>query len=70
MKKKILIVTKFFHPDITPRAFRAFELAKEFWRQGHNVTVMTTIRDYDYSQIEQDYNLTIKATVKMNPKNF
>ena len=29
MPKRILIVTRLFHPDITPRAFRAYELAKE-----------------------------------------
>lgn len=68
--KKILIVTKFFHPDITPRAFRAFELAKEFSRQGHEVTVLTTKRDFDFSQIEKEFKLKIKATVKNEPKEI
>jgi hypothetical protein len=39
-KKKILIITHGFFPELTPRAFRATELAKEFCRQGHYVTVM------------------------------
>lgn len=37
----ILIVTNAFFPIQNPRSFRATELAKEFIRQGHNVTVLT-----------------------------
>lgn len=44
-KKKILIVTHGFYPEQFPRAFRATELAKEFCRQGHQVTVMAPDRD-------------------------
>lgn len=39
--KKILIVSNAFYPDISPRSFRATELAKEFVRQGHVVKVLT-----------------------------
>lgn len=39
--KKILITTNGFYPDISPRSFRATELAKELVRQGHHVTVLT-----------------------------
>jgi hypothetical protein len=42
--KKILIVTHGFYPEQSPRAFRATELAKEFCRQGHEVTVMAPER--------------------------
>lgn len=70
LPKKILIVTKFFHPDITPRAFRAYELAKELARQGNDVTVLTTERDFDYSDIEREHNLKINATVKNEPKQL
>lgn len=38
--RKILIIANGFYPEQTPRAFRATELAKEFCRQGHQVTVM------------------------------
>jgi glycosyltransferase involved in cell wall biosynthesis len=41
MNKKILIVTNGFYPDISPRSFRATELAKELVRQGHQVSVLT-----------------------------
>jgi hypothetical protein len=40
-KKKILIVTNGFYPDISPRSFRATELAKELVRQGHQVAALT-----------------------------
>lgn len=38
--KKILIITRAFYPMQTPRANRAAELAKEFSRQGYEVTVV------------------------------
>lgn len=38
--KKILIVSNFFYPEITPRAMRTAELAKEFARKGHSVTLV------------------------------
>ena len=43
--KKILIVTNGFFPEISPRSFRATELAKEFVREGHQVSVCTHFRD-------------------------
>lgn len=42
--KKVLIVTNGFYPEISPRSFRATELAKEFVRQGNEVTVCTHVR--------------------------
>jgi len=38
---KITIISNAFHPRISPRSFRATELACEFTRQGHDVTVLT-----------------------------
>ena len=46
---RILIVSGFFYPTNTPRAFRTTELAKEFARCGHEVTVMIPQNNYDYS---------------------
>ena len=34
---KIAILTAVFHPELHPRAFRAYELAKEYAIQGHDV---------------------------------
>src|SRR5690606_37329378 len=45
---RILLITKAFYPTISPRSFRATELAKELSRQGHQVTVVTL---YDPKQI-------------------
>ncbi|MCC5927637.1 MAG: glycosyltransferase [Cyclobacteriaceae bacterium] len=39
--KRILIVSNSFYPKNSPRSFRTTELAKEFARQGHDVTVLT-----------------------------
>jgi glycosyltransferase involved in cell wall biosynthesis len=46
--KKILIVSKVFYPENSPRANRTTELAKEFARNGHQVTVY--IPDLDMSK--------------------
>lgn len=43
--KKILIVCNGFFPEISPRSFRATELAKELVRKGHEVTVCTHFRE-------------------------
>lgn len=57
--QKLLIISKYFYPDITPRAFRATELAKEFGRQGHEVTVIIPTRKRDYSEFEREHRLRI-----------
>lgn len=48
-KRKILLVSSAFYPEISPRSLRATELAREFSRQGHEVTVISKFRDHDYS---------------------
>jgi hypothetical protein len=63
-KKKILIVSRAFYPIIAPRSFRATELAKEFARQGHDVTVLTHKRNHNYSDFEKTHNLKIEDFVK------
>jgi len=58
-KKKILLVSNGFYPEISPRSFRATELAAEFVRQGHEVTVCTKYREFDYTEflIENKFRL-------------
>jgi len=63
-RKNILIVSRAFYPIIAPRSFRATELAKEFAREGHNVTVLTHKRNHDYSDFEKKYNITIEDFVQ------
>lgn len=60
MKKNITIVSAYFHPDITPRSFRTTELAKEFAKLGHKVTLYIPYRTFDYTQLINEYNFDIK----------
>ena len=58
---KISILTGSFYPSIHPRAFRANELAKEFVRQGHEVTVINlkTVPDFDYAKYSEEQHFKI-----------
>lgn len=60
----IIIITKNIHPQLSPRAFRSTELAKELARQGHNVTLYAVLGSYDYSEFERDTEVKVK-NVKM-----
>lgn len=58
---RILIVSGFFYPQNTPRAFRTTELAKEFARLGHDVHVYFPQSEFDYSDFEkQNPNIQIR----------
>ncbi len=59
MRKKILLVCYKFYPEISPRSFRAFELAKEFSRLGHEVTVVIPMNNYNYKEIINKYSMNI-----------
>ncbi len=39
VKKNILITSWYYYPELTPRAFRTYELVKEFCARGHRVTL-------------------------------
>jgi hypothetical protein len=58
--KKILIVSRSFYPENSPRAFRTTELVKEFARQGHKVTLLTHKQDDLHSEFEKEHGVTIK----------
>jgi hypothetical protein len=60
VKKRILIVTGGFFPEISPRSFRATELAKEFSRQEHEVVVITKNINYNYADFQTQYKINIK----------
>lgn len=53
MSKRILLVSNAFHPENSPRSFRATELAKELVRQGHSVKVITHPREGTESFCQQ-----------------
>jgi hypothetical protein len=63
-KKRILLVSSAFYPEISPRSFRATELAKEFIRQGHEVTVISKFRDFDYAGFLSEYPILFKMWKK------
>jgi hypothetical protein len=58
-KRNILIVSSSFEPQNSPRAFRTTELAKEFARQGHIVTILTPRSEPHHSLLEQTFGFTI-----------
>ena len=68
-KKKILIVCRAFYPGNWPRAFRPTELAKEYSRQGHNVTVITPKQPI-HAEFENQYGITIKDLGTAQWKGF
>lgn len=56
---KILIVSHFFYPENTPRAFRTTELANEFARQGHEVKIITHFNSDVHPKLEKEYGYKI-----------
>ncbi len=57
---KIVIIGQWTYPKLTPRAFRTFELAKQFGKLGHDVVLYALTGDYDYSEIELANNIKIR----------
>lgn len=57
--KNILIISRSFYPQNSPRSFRTTELAKELARQGHAVTVLTP-KWPEHFNFEQEHNLTFE----------
>jgi hypothetical protein len=71
MSKRILIVTRAFYPEISPRSFRATELAFEFVRSGHRTTVITINRGGVYKDLLQAYpELTIHTLLPLRFKEI
>lgn len=68
--KKILIICKGFYPENSPRSFRATELALEFARQSHHVTVITHERDYDYTDFVMDGKINLMSFGKLKFKHI
>lgn len=62
--KKILIISKMFFPELSPRAFRTTELAKELARIGFDVTVYSYLGDYDYTSFKKQHNIRIESIGK------
>jgi hypothetical protein len=67
-KLKILLVSNGFYPEISPRSFRATELAMEFSRQGHDVTVITRFRNHDYKNFLSESPICLRMWSKYRLK--
>ena len=65
MIKKILIIGNSFYPENSPRAFRTTELAKEFARQGHKVTVLIPKIPSYHLPFEKEFDVEIKDLGKI-----
>lgn len=57
---KILIVSAYFCPQITPRAFRTTELVKELCRRGEEVVLYIPFSKYSYAAFLSKYHLKIR----------
>jgi hypothetical protein len=57
--KKILVVSGFFYPEITPRAFRTTELVKELSRRGNDVYLYIPFKGNNYDEFSKEYNVKI-----------
>ena len=61
MKKlNIVIISGVIFPRIAPRAFRATELAKAFAKKSHNVTLISSLGEYDYSNFQDQTGIIVK----------
>ena len=58
--KKILIVSRSFYPDNTPRGFRTTELTKQLSLMGHEVTVITPRKEGLHDEFEKEHHVIIK----------
>ena len=69
--KKILIISRAFFPQNSPRSFRTTELVKEFSRQGHEVTLVTVLqKDFDYTEFLSKYPITLDSIGDLKWKRF
>lgn len=59
-KMKVVIIAHLIYPRNSPRSNRATELAKEFGRQGYDVTIYGLLGDFDYTDFESKYNVRVK----------
>src|SRR5690554_573517 len=58
---KIVIISRLIYPANAPRPVRATELAKEFARQGHDVTLYGVLGNYNYTIFEKKTGIKVKS---------
>ncbi|RZJ76850.1 MAG: hypothetical protein EOO45_00680 [Flavobacterium sp.] len=68
--KKILVVSRSFYPENSPRSFRTTELVKQFAKEGNDVTLITFKNDKEHPIFEKEHNVTIKDLGPLKYKTF
>jgi len=61
MMKKVVIISRAIYPHQSPRPMRATELAKEFVRQGYDVTLYGLLGKFNYQNFIEKTGVTIKS---------
>lgn len=56
---RVLVISGYFEPVITPRAFRTTELVKELSRKGHTVTLYIPQDGINHEEFEKKHNVVI-----------
>lgn len=64
--KKILIVSAQFYPENSPRSFRTTELAKELLSKGNKITVISCLKDFDYTDFLEKYPIRLVSMGKVS----
>jgi hypothetical protein len=64
--KRILVLSHTIYPAQFPRSYRATELAIEFARLGHLVTLAGVLGEYDYSEFEKTHHLKVEDIGRMD----
>lgn len=62
---KIVLVSHGFFPEVSPRSYRATELAKEFAAQGHDTTVITIQRSPETQIFCKKHGITLVLTSRL-----
>ncbi len=70
-EKKIILISRSFYPTISPRSFRATELAKEFARLGNKVKVLTLfVEGIDYDELGKTLGIQFANLGKAKLRGF
>ena len=62
---KILIVSGIFYPEQTPRTYRTSELAIQFAKLGHDVTIAVPGGKLDFENYSQKHNIRVMTYARL-----
>ncbi|WP_341200557.1 hypothetical protein [Croceibacter atlanticus] len=58
---RIVIISKNCYPSLGPRSHRTTELAKEFSKRGHDVTIYALLGNHNYTNISLETGIVFKS---------